>query len=45
MNKHFERNWEEFMKGNLSERPQERVSREDLARMFYEFGISEGVLR
>ena len=45
MSNHFENNWKEFTKGNLSERPPEDLDRYELARMFYELGFSKGVLQ
>ena len=45
MNKNFEEHWKEFMKGNYSERPPEKLDRYILARMFYEFGFSRGSLK
>ena len=38
MNNNFEKNWKEFMKGNLSEIPPERLDRYELAKMFYDIG-------
>lgn len=43
MRVHFEKNWEEFIKGNMSNRPPDELNRYELARLFYEFGFSAGV--
>jgi hypothetical protein len=37
---HFKKNWEEFLRNNVIE----RISIEDVARMFYEFGFSKGMI-
>lgn len=45
MSDHFEENWKEFIKGKMSERPPEELDRYELARMFYSFGFSAGVIQ
>ena len=43
--KNFENCWKEFMRGNYSNSPPERLDRYELARMFYEFGFSRGLFK
>lgn len=42
--KQFKKLWEDFLKGKYSKRSPERLDRESLARMFFEFGYSRGLL-
>ena len=43
--KQFELLWKDFLIGKYSERPSERIKQEEIARMFFEFGYSRGILK
>lgn len=41
----FKQNWKEFMRGNMSDRPPEKVPIEEVARLFFEIGFSKGAMQ